>query len=471
MTEYGIFEKFDKTKMQWSRWVERFEGTLEIIAPEDVKKLPLLLIYMGSETYDLLCDKLAPVKPKNKTYDEIKTVLKGIYDPDPLEIMENYRYHLRKQSDDETVEEFSIALRKLAIHCNFGDYLTTALRNQFVFGLRSARIQNRLLETSRLTIELALTTAKALELSAKGGAEIQQQKDGKASVNYIQQRNKKSKGKTFGSNDGKSSAKSATGSKSDDSKLKKKEFCYRCGKPDHRANKCSHQNSTCSFCKTKGHLQAVCFKARNEKKQTNYIDDNEATDSMEELFHIKSTDNFQNIRSKFCIQLKVNDVFLGFEIDSGSPVTIIGEDDKQHYFRENRVLPTDTKLVSYCGNEIKVLGFFAVRVDSGIESRNLKLYVVKSKRKPLLGREWLRELKLNWNEIFNSNENAKFVSSIQQQKKAAAGVDQLKQKYSTVFEQSMGKIRNVQARIRLQANAEPMFVKARKLQLKRSWMN
>lgn len=465
MADYGIFEKFDKSKMQWSRWVERFEGTMTIVAPEDAKKIHLLLIYMGSETYDVLCDKLAPIKPTDRTYDQIKEILKTIYDPDPLEIMENYRFHLRKQADDESVEEFSIALRKLAIHCNFGNYLNTALRNQFVFGLRSVRIQNRLLETTGLTMDGALTTAKAMELSAKGGAEIQQQKDAKSSVNYIQQRNKKSKvyqSKSVGnSSNGKSSP---TTTKSDDHKKKKQEYCFRCGKADHRADKCTHVKSKCSFCSKIGHLQAVCFKARKAKsKQTNYIDDTETTDSIDEIFHIRQEEKQHSNRSKVCIDLKINDLQLGFEIDSGSPVSIISEDDKHKFFRTIKLQPTDTKLVSYCGTEINVCGFFCVCVNSGVECRELKLYVVKSNRKPLLGREWLRELKLNWNQIFNADENAKTVSSIRQQQQSVKGVEQLQHKYATVFEKSMGKIENVQARIRLQPNVQPTFVKARKI--------
>lgn len=90
------------------------------------------------------------------------------------------------------------ALRKLAINCNFGGYLNTALRNQFVFGLRSTSIQNRLLESDEVTIESALRTAQAMELSAKGSADIQQQKDRKQPVksNIQQQDSKNSKGRS-----------------------------------------------------------------------------------------------------------------------------------------------------------------------------------------------------------------------------------------------------------------------------------
>lgn len=88
-------------------------------------------------TYNIICDKLAPETPQGKEYAELVKILGDHFEPKPLEIVENYRFHMRKQQDRETMEDYSIALRKLAINCNFGTYLDTSLRIQFVFGLRN----------------------------------------------------------------------------------------------------------------------------------------------------------------------------------------------------------------------------------------------------------------------------------------------------------------------------------------------
>lgn len=63
------------------------------------------------------------------------------YRPAPLEIAENFRFQQRKQNE--------------ATHCNFGNNKKTALRNKLVFGLRSAKTLNRLLETKDLTFDRA----------------------------------------------------------------------------------------------------------------------------------------------------------------------------------------------------------------------------------------------------------------------------------------------------------------------------
>lgn len=134
-------EPFDPANSTWSRWVERLEMAFDIMQTTNENKQKFLLHYICMDSYNVLCDKLAPEKPQTKTYAEIETLLKTHYEPAPLEIVENYKFLLRKQADGEKVADFVVALRRLSIHCNFGAYLETALRNQLVFGLRQQKVQ------------------------------------------------------------------------------------------------------------------------------------------------------------------------------------------------------------------------------------------------------------------------------------------------------------------------------------------
>lgn len=56
-------EIFDPTTTEWQRWVKRLEGAFKVFKTEENMKLFLILHYMGSHTYDILCDKLAPQEP------------------------------------------------------------------------------------------------------------------------------------------------------------------------------------------------------------------------------------------------------------------------------------------------------------------------------------------------------------------------------------------------------------------------
>lgn len=93
-----------------------------------------------------------------KTFDALVTKLEEFYEPAPPEISENYIFHQRMQGENETVQQFLAALHKLSIHCKFGDYHNTALRNQLVFGLRNKKAQARLLEKKDVTLDEAVNT-------------------------------------------------------------------------------------------------------------------------------------------------------------------------------------------------------------------------------------------------------------------------------------------------------------------------
>lgn len=241
-------DPFDRHKMKWSRWVERLEGAFVLFGVQQNAKLPMLLHYMGGETYDILSDKLAPVRPNQKTYAEVVETLQAHFNPEPLEILENFRFKCRKQADDrpdESIDEYLIALRKLAITCNFGDYLNTALRNQFVFGLKDRAIQSRLLEVRNLNLERAREIAVSMELSSKGGREIQS-KQGRSEVNLVDN----SRGSVA-----RSQAPRTNVNKKKSEKFvpeKKRGQCYRCGSDSHYADKCKHIRTQCSYCKIAG---------------------------------------------------------------------------------------------------------------------------------------------------------------------------------------------------------------------------
>jgi len=109
------------------------------------------------------------------------------YEPASLEIMENYRFRLRTQKEGESIQEFAAALQRLSINCKFGPYLSTALRNQFVFGLQKSQIQSRLLETAKFTWAKAVEKALAMEMSMRDAAQLHKSNTTTQLINWTRQ--------------------------------------------------------------------------------------------------------------------------------------------------------------------------------------------------------------------------------------------------------------------------------------------
>lgn len=475
------FEAFDKSKTTWARWVQRFELALEIFNCDTGKKKKYLLHFMGAETYDLLSDRIYPKTVSQLIYDEISRELASYFDPEPNEILENYRFHVYKQKEEQSCDDFLKELRRLSAHCNFGNYLDTAIRNQFVFGLKSQALRSRLLEKKDLTLEKAIEVAKAMEVSSRGCAEIQE----KATVNAIQAHGQSKKKKQGYVNTAKThtTSNSANNTNTHKTSSDKSKACYRCGSSQHLANSCSHSRSICRFCSKQGHLQSVCFKKK--KEAANFVEERAETLTVEDLCPIyEQRDKLQEIhdllsisnamlRSKLIYDFTVNDISIAFEIDTGAPVSLISAADAKRWFGKLSLNENDTGLQSYCYTPLDILGFIYVRVKTPIPSPVVKLYIVRSDRKPLLGREWLRQLEVDWLSILakllglpepiRSTHTVKqlhITSTFDLQSK----LKELVQRYARVFDTaSAGKIVGTQARLHMKADATPKFYKARRV--------
>lgn len=76
--------------------------------------------------------------------------------------MERCSFHQASQSQTESIVEFVARLKKLSLHCNFND-LQTALRDQFICGIREHDIKIKLFRQDGLTSEKAYKIATACE--------------------------------------------------------------------------------------------------------------------------------------------------------------------------------------------------------------------------------------------------------------------------------------------------------------------
>ncbi|XP_071579209.1 uncharacterized protein [Temnothorax nylanderi] len=319
-------EQFDPSTSQWNRWLQRFEGALSVFKVTEGSKVAYLLHYIGALSFDMLSDRLDPENPYEQSYEQITTLLQEFYEPTPLEIVENFRFHQRKQEDGETIQQFIAALHKLSVNCKMGSYLKTALRNQLVFGVSNKRIQSRLLEVKDLTFDKACQIAITMELSEKGGVQLQAKKSTGECLQVEKKKMFKPKGRPEKKQQnvkperkGQASATAKTSNslyKANASNI----MCYRCG-DNHFASKCTlSKEIACHSCGKKGHLNKVCF---SRKENVRAIEDVCMVEHIER-------------RGKFEITLQVNRKPVTFEVDSGAAVTL---DNAKPIFVKARPVP------------------------------------------------------------------------------------------------------------------------------------
>ena len=107
---------------------------------------------IGSKTYNVLRDLLAPEKPSAIRLEDLVLTFKGSLRP---ETSRDRRTISREQHEGEGVAAYSAVLKKC---------LEKALRDRFVCGLRNKETQKRLLAEKALTWKTAVEIALAMKL-------------------------------------------------------------------------------------------------------------------------------------------------------------------------------------------------------------------------------------------------------------------------------------------------------------------
>lgn len=309
----GSIGAYDADKEEWPQYVERLSFFFEAngITGADKKKVSFLTL-IGRPAFKLLWSLLHPNKPANKTFDELTQILTDHYKPAPSEIVQRFKFHSRFRKQGESVATYVSELRALAEYCNFGETLQDMLRDRLVCGINDDRIQGRLLSEPKLKYDKAVELATTLETAAHNLKELtagrlgnRQDREGLEKPESVHRIQDKDRSKEIVA------------------------ACYRCGNPDHKADKCKFRDATCHLCGKKGHLKKVyrSKKSMPKKKKpappqpVRRVQEDEETEDEYPLYHLHSASPDQPIE----ISLNVGGCTLSMELDTGAALSLVSE--------------------------------------------------------------------------------------------------------------------------------------------------
>ena len=131
------------------------------------------------------------------------------------------------------------------------------------------------------------------------------------------------------------------------------------------------------------------------------------------------------------------------QLDTGATVSILPKILYDQQFNQWPLQITKVKLKAYNGVQIPVYGEVWLPVVYDQQKRVLPLIVVDGDGPPLLGRNWLKELQLNWRHIF-------FVSKTET-------LSDILKRHDEVFNRGLGTIKGFKADINVFCKARPVF--------------
>ena len=443
----------------WVEYSERFDNFLVAnkITDADLKRATLLAT-IGAPGYKLL-RSLCQNAPGTKTYEELKAAMKNHLQPAPNVIAERFRFYKRDRKAGETVAVYLAELRKLSEYCEFLDKLDEYLRDRFVCGLNSERVQQKLLSTKDLTLKKATEIALSFEAASKEAKVLQ------------------GGGASGGASGGGDDAVHRLGGQQQQNQGRKE--CYRCGSFSHLANGCPFRTKSCYGCGKVGHPKWKCEVKRGEEDRSKQVGGQRSgvhnlggaasgadvgisgegsgdggvsgTLDLLELYLVETASKHEPV----FVELSVNGQVARMELDTGAAVSVmsLGMYERIRGGGQGRLQESKLRLKTYTGELVKPEGVGEVEVKYGQQCCMLPVTVVKGSVPALMGRDWIARLKLNWEELFPAVATN------------MVGVDdrvaRLLEGFPDVFTDELGCLRDFKVHIPVSEQAQPKFFKPR----------
>eukprot|EP00731_Ephydatia_muelleri_P020855 Em0013g582a len=443
LAHIGKAEEFDSATDDWTSYLERDYMKANKIS-NDARK-DAFLACIGKQTYALLRALIAPAKPGEKTYKELVAALTKHLAPKPLLIAERYRFHKRDQKEGETVREYVACLQKMTEHCSFGPSLADTLRDRLVTGMRNEMVQRRLLTEVNLTLARAIEIAETAEKAEKDAAEI-----------HPNAKNQEVHRVPHAGNDEASRPR-----------------CYRCGGRSHRPQDCRFMKEQCRFCRKQGHIERVCkakerevekLRQRGGRRRVDMVDmekhgeQGEKTEENFPLYWGEGVGGQGQWKSGKPVLVKVfiEGIPLNMELDTGAAVSLLPFSVYQAKFQHLPLRTTKTGLKTYTGEQVTPKGQIVVNVTKESQTVTLPLIVVDGNGPPLLGRNWLASIPINWQEI-------KMVTSSKSHSDWLQRLNRMMEKYPNLWKEGLEPAKGIKASLNMKENVTPVYWKARSI--------
>ena len=167
----------------------------------------------------------------------------------------------------------------------------------------------------------------------------------------------------------------------------KETICSHCGYKKHSKKDCPAMGQNCNKCQKLNHFAKMCKSQHDSKSSVHLVqnlEDYAKSDSSEEEFYVYTVSGSSR-SDQALVRLTICNSNLDAKIDTGSQVNILPHELlKRLNINAPMLPPPDSRLTSYSGDTLTLLGKMKLRCRFEDRSTQATFYIVDQKKAPAL---------------------------------------------------------------------------------------
>ena len=141
------------------------------------------------------------------------------------------------------------------------------------------------------------------------------------------------------------------------------------------------------------------------------------------------------------VKLFIDGVEVIVEVDTGATLSIMSQGTYERLWKKDnapRMNPSNARLRTYTGEVIKVLGELELEVVIDDQRELLNLIVVEGDGPSLMGRDWLKKIKLDWSQLH--------------QARSSSTLTDILDRYNSLFLDELGVVNGIRVKISMNSS-------------------
>lgn len=469
---------------EWTKWKKSFMiyyKACQLDKKEREVQTSILLHVIGEKCRDVY-EQFPEETSATTSVESLLKKFDGFFTPKKNLTIERHKFFTRNQQEHETVDQYAFDLNKLATSCEFEKLKDDLIKDRLICGLREDTLRERLLRVPDLTLKKTLDMCTVAEISRAQASTVKTEPNEASTIHAVEERDdpvsdlhwvrrenstpcrcgaRRAGGQRQQAWTGqqasaagpsrqaaaasgasrvsqavrapapRQNAASTRGTAFQEQSHGRGNPCNYCGRY-HEKFQCPAYGLRCAKCNKLNHFAKVC--------RVYTVQDN-STDQ------VCSMRNIASISDEWLVDLQINNNNIRFKLDTGADANVLPfRFLSQTGVHQHDLLPTSTRLISYSGENLKVLGKCQLKVNYKNKPYIAKFIIVDVDSPPVLGKKSCAEMNLV-RRVFTIDKQNKPISILDEYPEVCEGMGCLPGEY----------------KIQLTSDAQPVVHAPRKL--------